>query len=308
MALYGQWKDWFDDDKEDPADYRVFVDGYDTVSSATASGLLNLSGLEPRDYLLTVSRPPDYRRGLRTVVAVGSTGQVDLRNENLFEGSTIGGKVRRDSATGALLPATRVVAIKDGATLLSGGSAPLTVPPADGALSSVKYLIGYTDDTGAYKLGPVEYGNWLVVATQAGYTADVAYTTVRAGVSGTANLVLLPDATVETGVVTGSVASGATPLASPLITAFLGAPYVPQIPDQVRNEVRSQSGKTLPAGAWFEFPTLTTIAPGTRAYTLTLPTGTHSVEAFAFRYIADSVQAAVTAGSASPIDFALRHR
>ncbi len=308
LLLLDKWEDWFGKGTEDPLDYRVFVDGYDIVSSATASGILDLRGLEPRDYLLTVSRPPEHRRGLQAVVAVESNGRVDLRNQNLFEGGTISGKVRRDTPTGALLPDVRVIAIKDGAALLAGGKAPISIPPQTSAINNIRYMLGYTDDSGAYRLGPAEFGNWLVVATQAGFTADVAYTSVRAGANGIANLVLEADGTVQTGVVTGSVASGATPLDSPLITAFLDAPYVPQIPAAVRNEVRNQSGANLPAGDWFEFATLTTIAPGTRSYALTLPVGTHSIEAFAFRYIADSADAVVTSGGAAALDFALRHR
>lgn len=300
------WEDWFSDDDEAPADYEVFVDGYEVGTLGDASGVLNLNGVTARDYLVTVARPPAFTRGLQALVSIAQNGSVDLRQQNLFEGGAISGTVRRDSTGGVLMPAVRVFALRGGSTALASSGTTIALPAAAG--SGREVMMGYTDDTGSFRLGPALYGDWLVFATSAGYFLDAVHVTVSSTRNGTANLVLQPDATVQTGVVTGAVSRSGGLLDSPLVTAFLQTPYVPQITAETRNDVIAASGLTLPAGAWFSFDTLTTIAPGTRDFSLTLPVGTHDLEAYAFNYRASSTIVGVTQGAALVQDFVLSHR
>ncbi len=306
LAMLGTWSEWFDDSDDDPTDYRIYVDGYDIGSTPSTNGVLDLKGMTPRTYLVTVARPPEFYRGLHAVADIDDQGKVDLREANIFEGRAIKGKVR-DANTSTLLPDVRVIALKNAAALLAGNSGPITIPPAPG--SGIEYLMGYSNSAGAYRLGPASYGDWLVLTAAAGCLADAAFVTTRAGSDGNADLRLEPVDNPVKGIAWGTVSgSGGSRLENPLLTAILDEPFLPEMRPEGRDQVQDKSNLSMPTGPWFSFSTLTTIGPGTREYTLELPPSTHDLEAYKFKYKAGIESISVTSGGAAQQNFTLQKR
>ena len=296
------WDEYFKND--DVAVYRVLVDGYDVGSTPSPAGILNLAGIAGGDYLVSVAKHPTKRSGLHELLNIVPGLSVSLRRFNPFEGGVITGTVRRDSAAGPLVANVRVVAIKDAATLLAGGSGPIDIPQSVG--TSIEYMMAYTDDKGSYRLGPATSGKWLVTAAIAGHAADVKHVDVLVGGDRNAALVLTADAGASVGHVRGTVtAAGGAPLAEPLLTATLGAPFVPTIEASTRTQVGAAAGVTMPAGAWFRWHTLTDIGPSQGQYLLDLPPGAHNIGAYKFRYRAKDADITVTTGVLATLDFSL---
>lgn len=303
LALLAAWDKWFADDDNSASSYHVYLDGYDLAVAASVNGVFTLAGVSEGDYLVTVAQPPGMRRGLHATVHIVPGRSFSLRSENPFEGGVIKGTVRRDSSSGALMSGVRVIAVRNGALLLTN-SAPLTFPQAAG--TSMDYMMGFTDSSGAYTLGPAQYGNWLVFAAAAGYAADAKYLAVQSGKDGTAALVLTTDSAASTGVVRSSITNrSGSSLSEPLLTATLSTPFEPTITAATRTAVASASGLTLPAGVWFRLDKLATIGSTAGQCLLDLPVGTHSIEGFKYGYKAASEQAIVTSGGVTTKDFSL---
>lgn len=303
LALLMAWDQWFSSSGDSPTTYRVYLDGYDLGTTASANGLVSVAGAETGDYLVTVAKYPDKHRGVHALVHVDYGKAVNLRSSNPFEGGVISGTVRRDATSGAVLSGVRVIAVRDGAALIAS-SGPLTLPAAAG--SSLEYMMAYTDDSGQYKLGPAKYGTWLVFATQAGYTADAHSVTVQSGADATANLVLARDTLLSTGLVRGTVTSRAgAALAQPLITARPDIPYAPLITDALRTRISSEAKVAMPAGPWFYFATLTTIGSTTGVYSLDLPPGSGTVQGYKLNFRATDAAITITPGGVVTQDFAL---
>ena len=294
---------WFGG-KDTPNSYKVYLDGYEMGTTPSASGAVSLRGAEEGDYLLTVARTPDMRRGIHTTLHVPATRIVNLKDLNPFEGGVISGTVRRDGTTGPLVGNVRVVAILNGASLLAGGSGPLTIPQPLG--TTVETMMGYTDASGNYKLGPAKYGDWLVVSVLGGYAADVQFVHLSSGVDATAALILAPLDVANTGSVRGTVTSrtGAA-LAGALLTAKLGSALSPVIPDATRARIATASGLTMPAGDWFQWQTLTALASAAGQYQVDLPVGSQTLQAFKFQWQANDQPVNVTVGGGVTLDFSL---
>jgi hypothetical protein len=290
------------DDSGSP--FSVTLDGYPVASADKASPQVTVRGILEADYLVSVAQPTRPTLGLHTVVHVVPGASLDLRSVNAFQGAVLRGTVRRDSSSGPLLGNLRVVAVKDGAALLAGGGGPLGVPPAVG--SSLDCVAGYTDSTGAFVMGPMEYGDYLVTAALPGYASDVAWVRLTSGGDGNVSLVLAAEAGVTAGAVRGTVfaRSGAT-LSEPLVTARLATAFEPAITAATRTRVASNSGLSLPAGSWFAWRSLTGTASTAGTYLIDLPPGTHSLDAFKVGWRAQSSDVTITAGGLATQDFSL---
>lgn len=301
LAAY-KWDEWFK--KDDPATYRTYLNGYDIGASPDLSGTLTVRGVRSGDYLVTVARPPEMRRGVHLPANIQTGRPVDLSVTNPFEGVAITGTVRRDGAGGAVMPNVQVVAVRNGAAVVAAGG-PLSVPPqADDGLD---WLIGFTDSNGEFRLGPAKYGDWLVTTAVAGYVADAKHLRVQAGPDGVAPLVLTPDAGPQPGLVRGSVNSreGAS-IPTPLITALLATPFAPTISEVARGQVEAAAGVNMPAGAWFEWRALVSIGDDGGRYTLDAPAGAHTVEAFRPDWRYEAQEVVVTEGGVTTTNFSLQ--
>lgn len=301
-AVAYKWDEWFK--KDDPATYRIYLNGYDIGTSPDLSGTLTVRGARDGSYLVTVAQPPEMRRGVHLMTAIQAGRPVDLSVANPFEGVALTGTVRRDGAGGAVMPNVQVVAVRNGAAIVAAGG-PLSIPPA--ADDGRDWLIGFTDNSGQYRLGPAKYGDWLVTTAVAGYVADAKHLYVQAGSDGTADLVLTADAGTQPGLVIGSVnARDGTSIATPLITALLETPFAPTISDVARGQVGGAAGVNMPAGAWFEWRALTSIGDGGGQYMIRLPAGTHTAEAFRPDWRYEAQEIVVTEGGATTTNFSLQ--
>lgn len=301
VAAY-KWEEWFK--KDDPSDYRIFLNGYDIGASPRLDGTLTVRGARNGDYLVTVARPPEMRRGVHLLTGIQTGRPVDLSVTNPFEGVAITGTVRRDSAGGAVMPNVQVVAIRNGAARIAAAG-PVSIPPQ--ADSELEWLIGFSDSNGEFRLGPAKYGDWLVTTAVAGFVADARHVRVQAGPDGVAPLILTPDAGPQPGLVRGSVNSreGAS-IPTPLVLAVLEAPFAPTISDVARGQVEAAAGVNMPAGPWFEWRALATIGDDGGRYTLDATPGSHTIEAFRPDWRYEAQEVVVTEGGVTTTHFSLQ--
>ena len=299
----GELKSGFEGD--DPATYRVYMDGYDIGSSPSANGNVNLNGLPEGVHLLSITSA-DKRRGWHHLLEIRSGQTTDLRQINVMEGAIIAGAVSRELTGGGSSPMTRalVVAIKDAADMLqSGGSGTIYLPP-DSIASNLTYLVAYTDDQGQYRLGPAEYGDYIVLTAAAGYLSDAAYIEVSAGGDAAAvNLMLEPDSPQNPGRVSGAIS--VSPSGQVLLTTELNFPYRAPISTALRQRIEQQSGLQLTTETWFRLRTLATLSSDVGHYELDLPAGRHSLQAFKFGRQAKEVWVDIGGGGLTSQDFTL---
>jgi hypothetical protein len=284
--------------------FEILLDGFPVATADKANPQVTVRGILEADYLLTVAQQPRPTLGLHTVVHVVPGQSVDLRTINPFQGAVLRGTVRRDDSSGPLLGNTRVVAVKDAAELLDGGSGPLTLPPEVG--SGLTCVAGYTDSAGEFVMGPMEYGEYLVTAALPGYASDVTWVRLTSSADGNASLVLTADAGLTTGAVRGTVIarSGAT-IAEPIITARPATAFEPTITPSTRTRVATNSGHSLPAGSWFAWRSLTGTASTAGVYLMDLPEGTQALDAFKIGWRAQTANVTITAGGLATQDFSL---
>ncbi len=169
--LIGNVKDLLDRFDKDPVEYQVFFDGYPLGQRPDNNGELDLRGLPIGRHLMSVV-DDSYHVGFHQSIEIaeGQT-QLPLSEINPILGGVISGKVEGETSGGGRSPVTDtlVVAILDGADMLAqNGGATISIPPAD----NTTYVMGYTDNTGIYRLGPCIYGSWLVTTALPGYYAD----------------------------------------------------------------------------------------------------------------------------------------
>lgn len=303
-SLYTQVTDFLGIDSDE---YSLYIDGYDLGIHPEASGRLNLNGLPAGGHVLSLVTS-DKRTGFHVNATIVEGERVNLGAVTPIQGAVISGKLRRQvgSATVALAGA-RVAAIFGGGSLIAAGASPLSLPTG----SSHQVILGFTDSEGNYKLGPAQYGQWLVTAAYPGYLVDAAVVTVASGSDATGtNLTLnLDSSAAAAATVRGSVlsAAGAT-LSQPLVVSELGTPLAPATDSARAAALQSQLGTTLAAQPWFQWQSLATVGSTLGAYDFEVPAGGQSVYAFKYGYTARTTELDLSAGSSQTADFSLPAR
>ena len=197
----GQVTDFFG---RDSTDFNVVIDGYDLGIHPNPSGALNLDGLPTGDHLISVIAS-DLRVGWHSTVTIQQNVPVDLGQITPIQGAIISGKVAREVGTSqAPLEGALIAAVKGGAALLAQvGGSQMSFPPP----STLTAILTYSDAQGNFRLGPCEFGDWLVTAAYPGLLADATLCSVQSGVdAGGQNLLLEPNAAALTpATVRGSV-------------------------------------------------------------------------------------------------------
>ncbi len=305
--LVGQLSEAFSGD--DPTEYRVYMDGYDIGRSPGPNGNIDLNGLPEGLHLISITTV-NKQWGWHRLIEVSADQTVDIGQINPIQGATIAGTLSRETTGGgtSLLPGMLVMAVKNAATLLQpGGSGPIYLPP-DSVGSGLTYLPAYTDDQGRFRLGPAEFGDYIVIAAAAGYLSDAAFVPVSAGQNASGiNLVLARDGSQNPGRISGAVSVAAT--GKTLMTADMD-PRVYQTPisSGLRQQIEQQSGLQLTTEPWFRLGTLTTLSDDLGTYNLDLPAGRHRLQAFMFGYQANEVLVDLGAGALETVDFTLQSR
>lgn len=295
---------------EKPAtEYRVFFDGYPLGQRPDNTGRLDLRGLPAGRHLLSVV-DTEYRTGFHQIVNVvaGDTA-LQLADYNPVFGAVISGRVERETATGgrSQVARTLVVAILNGANMLQQGAGEtISIPPTD---DSVTYIMGYTDDTGIYRLGPAIYGSWLVLTAMPGHYGDArVVVTSGAGDSANQNLLLPLQQASPVGAMLGSVTqTSGQGIAEALVYTQLQQPYQVEVAGQRATEVSNSAGFALIAQPWFAWNRLGAITDGAGIYALSSRPGVQTVTAFKYGFHAKLWNGELGLG-ATRLDFDLTPR
>lgn len=306
--LVSNVQDLVDEFGGDANDYQVYYDGYALNKRPNIDGALRLEGLPAGTHLISVV-DDDHRTGFHQPVEIVA-GQADLPlgNYNPIRGATIKGMVERQTNTGRVGVANLgVIAVLNGAELLAAGAgAPITIPPPAG----VTYVMGYTNNTGQYTLGPCAYGRWLVFSALPGYYADARLATVSGDSDANGqNLLLEQNALEPSAVLSGAVASEENQgLGAALVYSEFGVVYSPQMSATNAGRVVGQAGFNFIAQPWFNLARLGTVTGGAGAYSLRTRTGAQTVLGFKYDYRARSTDVTALANDNLTIDFALEER
>lgn len=303
--LYAQVRDFLG---LEPSDYTMVFDGYDLGINPNPNGTLDLRGLPSGTHLLSIVSQ-DERIGFHRVVDITSGGGLNLGQINLGIGAVISGRVERQiGSTVVPLAGVRVAAAYGGAGLLAAGAgAPLVFPPTE---ATPTVVMSFTDANGNYRLGPCQFGEWLVTAAYPGLSADVTFCTVASGSSATdQNLLLKPAATSPPATIRGTVTrEGGGALPYSLVNADLRTALVPPMDaDRVR-ALSSQTGVTFMAEPWFRWRSIATETTVAGAYDFEVPPGAMDVYALKYGYKAKTAEFTLGSAAVQVIDFALQPR
>ncbi len=303
--LIGNVKDLLDRFDKDPVEYQVFFDGYPLGQRPDNNGELDLRGLPIGRHLMSVV-DDSYHVGFHQSIEIaeGQT-QLPLSEINPILGGVISGKVERETSGGGRSPVTDtlVVAILDGADMLAqNGGATISIPPAD----NTTYVMGYTDNTGIYRLGPCIYGSWLVTTALPGYYADARVViTSGAGDSQNEDLYLPNQPFDNSATVLGSVTQNGLQLADALVYTDLDTAYDGQLTTERAGEVEDDAGFGFIAGPWFAWTRLGTVTAISGAYTMRTAPGNQTITGFKYQYRAKSGDFGPAPGADLHLDFDL---
>ncbi len=240
----------------------------------------------------------DYR-GASTLVTIrrGDPFNADI---SPFTGGHIEGRVRLEESDGTRLAAGRaqVYAIPDGQVELHTSSTiqlPGDMPP----------YAAYTDTAGNYNLRALEPTTYLVIATVAGYMADMVLVDVQEEMTNTVDLTLHADPEREAGRVSGVVQTrfGAGLANASLRAQLDAAPYVPNLHEDTVDRIQDEAGiATLPQ---LRFNVLATLTRSAGNYRLPLTAGTVDIEAFKLNHRPIAREVTVVGGEQVSADFRL---
>ncbi len=306
--IFTRLDDLVDRFDKDGDEYEVLFDGYQLDKRPEKNGDLELTGLPVGSHLISVV-DDDRRTGLHAQVLISAgQQQLDLDDTNALEGATISGRVERDvSGNVSRVAHVPVIAIKDGAQELaaSGGSA-IVIPPAQ---DTCTYVMGYTDASGDYKLGPCAYGTWLVAAYIPGYYADARIVDVSGGSDASGRNLMLTASAEDISTVTGSVTDdGSAGIAQALVYAELGTAHSVGLTQSRADDVEDDAGFAMISGPWFAWRGLGTETDDSGAYTLRTVPGSQRVVGFKYEYQAKYADMEPDASQALELDFSLEER
>lgn len=303
--IVGQIEDLFG---EDPDSFTVYFDGYDTGVHPAQDRTIDLSGLPIGDHVITVSNE-SLRIGFHANVSIIQGQSVNLAGQTPIQAGTITGRVQRQ-VNGSTLPVAgvRVAAIFGGANLVSqAGGSIINLPPS----GDQQVILGFTDNSGNFRLGPAAFGDWLITTAYPGAYADAVLETVGAGNdAGNINLVLREAAGAQQpATIRGTVArEGGGQLSDALIAAELGSPFQPQVDPNRLPALQSAAGMALLDQPWFSWRSLATVSDAAGAYDFEVPPGTHEVYGFRYGYRAEAATITLSAGQVQTANFSLEPR
>lgn len=303
--LYGQVRDFLG---LEASDYTMVFDGYDLGINPNPNGTLDLRGLPSGTHLLSIVSK-DQRIGFHRVVDITSGSGLNLGQINLEIGAVISGRVQRQvGSTVVPLAGVRVAAAYGGPNLLAAGAgAPLTFPPTQ---ETPTVVMTFTDANGNYRLGPCQFGEWLVTAAYPGFLTDVTFCTVASGSNATGqNVVLKPAGTSQPATIRGTVTrEGGGALPQSLVNADLRTALAPLMDAARVSTLSSQTGVTFMAEPWFRWRSLATVTTVAGAYDFEVPSGTMDVYALKYGYKAKTAEFTLGSAAVQVIDFALQPR
>lgn len=289
-------------------EFNMFLDGYDMGIHPDPDGRLNLDGLPTGRHVLTLASS-DGRIGFHTNVTIVANQSLPLGSITPIQAGRISGQVKRQVGSSQVpLAGVRVTAIFGGGDVIKATTgAPVTLPPPDATL----VIMGFTDDQGNYRLGPAQFGSWIVTCAYPAHFADAVLATVASGNDAdNINLLLKPDTAAPGPATVQGTASkqGDGALAKALVAADLDVPFAPNVDPARVTALQSQVGSALIAQPWFRWVSLAAQTSTAGAYTLVVPPGAHSVYGFKYGYQAVATALTLGSGEVQDADFSLQPR
>lgn len=304
-SLIGEINDFFG---HESTEFHLFIDGYDTGATPNPDHTLDLTGLPTGHHLLTVAST-DRTLGFHTHVNIVANQSIDLGNITPIEGGTIGGRVRRQVGDSQVpMAGVLVAAVFGGGDVISAASGhQVTLPPNN---DTDVVMMGFTDANGDYKLGPAQFGQWVVTTVYPAQFADALLTDVSAGDNpGHVDLLLKPDPSAAApGSIEGTVVKdqgGA--VADALVQLVLGTPLAPAVDPERVVDLESEIGPLM-AQPWFLWNVVATRTNGSGAYNLAGPPGDHAVLGFKYGFQALSAPVTLDSGQVVNGDITLVER
>jgi len=290
-------------------EFTLYFDGYDTGKHPNPDGALNIDGLPTGHHLLTVTETTKTV-GFHKHVLIAANHSLSLGSITPIQGGTISGQVRRQvGANRVPLAGVRVAAVSGGGAVISQAVGRLITLPPDNDTDVV--IMGFTDSTGHYQLGPASFDQpWVVTAAYPGYLTDAVIAQVSAGNSpDNVDLLLPPDnAAPAPASVQGTVLKkGGGSLPTSLVALNLATPFAPHVDDPRMNALTGVVGP-LRDQPWFAWASVATVSSDAAAYNLAAPPGTNDLYAFKFGYRAETTQVTLNSGEVFTADFTLAAR
>jgi hypothetical protein len=304
-ALYAEVSNLFG---HDSTEFTLYFDGYDTSRHPAPDGRLNLDGLPVGDHLLTLAEG-GKTVGFHKHVFIAANQSINLGSITPIQGGTISGRLRRRvGATEVPLAGVRVAAIFGGGAIIQQATGrQITLPPQN---DTDVVIMGFTDATGQYQLGPAQFGSWVVTAAYPGHSADAVIAQVASGANATnVNLLLPADPAAQAPpTVQGTVVKSAGGvLASALVALDLATPFAPAV-DAAREGALTTEFGALLAQPWFAWSSLATETSAAGAYALAGLPGAHSLYGFTYGYRAEAADVTLSPGEVLNADFTLQPR
>lgn len=288
-ALVAQVTDFLGLDSDE---FTLYFDGYNTGQHPDAERRLNLTGLPAGHHLLTLASD-DQRVGFHQHVLVMPDQQLNLGAINPIQGGIISGQVmRRVGNTQVPLANVRVAAVLASDT--AAGQQTILPPQDDTTL----VMMGFTDASGNYRLGPAQFGDWLVTVAYPAHYGDVASAQVSAGNDAEdVDLLLAPNpGETAPAIVQGTVVrDGGGALSNALVALNLGTPLIPEFSNPTAQPVFAWSSVAIPTST-------------VGAYTLTAPPGAHELYGFKYGFRAEVADVELESDQVVTADISLQAR
>ncbi len=306
--------DAFDDDPNPPKpdDFEVLLDGYNVGTRPSTSGELSLDVLPLGWHLLSVVTE-DRKKGFHYAMEIEKDdNDLPLGQLTPIDSAAIKGTLERETTTGgtAQVADCPVFAVRNGAEMLQeNGGGPISVPPTGTPVDTVQRVIGFTDDSGKFILGPCQAGEWLVFAAMPGYYADARLATVQQPDDATNQALLLEqNAGTQVATINGTVTSDNQGIADALVYSDLSAPFEIGVTTDTADEVATESGLDLIGGAWFSFTRLATKTASNAYYSLATIPGSQKMTVYEENDGVDTQTVSAAAGQVLNRDFNLQDR
>ncbi|HEY3397299.1 MAG TPA: carboxypeptidase-like regulatory domain-containing protein [Armatimonadota bacterium] len=303
-----------------PQAYSLFVDGQKVKPKPAANGSFSIPGVPPGKHTFSALAESGMT-GISQGCTVVAGEPVDLGDLTPQLGGQIAGMVVKQDAGGALTPLAGVEVLATSATpyMMMGSTNPVRFPvPA-----SEVTLRGVTDDRGSYVIPAVPPGSYVVTVNVPGLVQGIQWVWVDAASTAAADFQLLP--AVETGVATlngtvyGKPAAGSpVPLENATVTVTLPAPWSPLPPEplpltgvptgmqaRLRAHTAGSTASAVLVPPSYVFRAFTTLTDAQGHYSVEVPSGYLTVEAWADGYLWTTQEVTVEPGQVVTRDFTL---
>lgn len=295
---------------QNPSGLRVELDGQQQPGvTLDSAGNFSIPNVPPGSHVVSILDPAT-NTGAHVTVDVGSGQASDVGDVTLSFGGLIAGIVSKTTDSGTIEPLAGVQVVAEsapppivGPTTAEGGT-----PPAPPSLR----LVAFTAEDGSYSIPAVPSGEYQVSVVVPGFEAGVQWVWVEVGRTSPCDFILRPSFEPGVGTVQGTVTAADTtgaagqPVVGALVSISSPSPYTPVVSPQTLAEAarKGRQGTVMPP--YFQWTVFSTLTDKQGHYSLNVPAGYQTVEAYAegYEWVSQSVK--VLANETATADFVLQ--